>query len=40
MDAVLGIGKAGCAIADVMANYPQYEIFKIDVGLEKSKVAI
>jgi hypothetical protein len=37
MDAVLGIGKAGCAIADVMANYPQYEIFKIDVGLEKSK---
>lgn len=37
MDAVLGIGKAGCAIADAMANYPQYEIFKIDVGLEKSK---
>ena len=37
MDAVLGIGKAGCAIADVMASYPQYEIFKIDVGLEKSK---
>ena len=37
MDAVLGIGKAGCAIADVMAKYPQYEIFKIDVGLKKSK---
>jgi len=31
---VIGIGKAGCAIADIFANYPQYNIYKIDVGLE------
>ena len=30
MDTVIGLGKAGCAIADKFAEYPQYKIFKID----------
>ena len=39
MDTVIGLGKAGCAIADKFAEYPQYKIFKIDSeGLDsKSK---
>ena len=31
---IVGLGKAGCAIADRFSEYPQYEIYKIDVGLE------
>ena len=31
---IIGLGKAGCAIADKFAEYPQYKVFKIDVGLE------
>jgi hypothetical protein len=30
---VIGLGKAGCAIADDFARYPQYTIFKIDVDM-------
>ena len=30
MDTVIGLGKAGCAIADKFAEYPQYNILKID----------
>ena len=30
---VVGLGSAGCNIADKFANYPQYSIYKIDVGL-------
>ena len=30
MDTVIGLGKAGCAIADKFSQYPQYKIFKID----------
>ena len=30
---IIGLGKAGCAIADHFSQYPQYEIYKIDVGL-------
>lgn len=39
MDTVIGLGKAGCAIADKFAQYPQYKTFKIDSeGLDpKSK---
>ena len=33
MDTVVGLGSAGCNIADAFAQYPQYEIYKIDVGL-------
>ena len=31
MDTVIGLGKAGCAIADKFSQYPQYRIFKIDI---------
>lgn len=31
---IVGLGKAGCAIADKFAEYPQYKIYKIDVGAE------
>tara|TARA_R110002072_G_scaffold275559_1_gene436662 strand:+ start:5909 stop:6745 length:837 start_codon:yes stop_codon:yes gene_type:complete len=31
---IIGLGKAGCNIADTFAKYPQYKIYKIDVGLE------
>jgi len=27
---VIGLGKAGCKIADEFANFPQYTVFKID----------
>ena len=30
MDTIVGLGKAGCAIADKFAQYSQYRIFKID----------
>ena len=30
MDTIIGLGKAGCAIADKFAQHPQYKIFKID----------
>lgn len=31
MDTIIGLGKAGCAIADKFSQYPQYKIFKIDI---------
>jgi hypothetical protein len=34
---VIGLGSAGCAIADKFAQYPQYNIYKIDVGLKGNK---
>ena len=30
MDTIVGLGKAGCAIAEKFAKYPQYKVFKID----------
>ena len=36
METIIGLGKAGCAIADRFAKYPQYEIYKMDVGLKKT----
>jgi hypothetical protein len=37
MDTIIGLGKAGCAIAEKFAQYPQYKIFKIDSeNLDKS----
>jgi len=33
MDIVVGLGAAGCNIADGFAKYKQYNIYKIDVGL-------
>ena len=34
---IIGLGKAGCNIADAFAKYPQYKIYKIDVGVEGKK---
>jgi len=34
---VVGLGAAGCNIADKFAQYPQYNIYKIDVGLQGLK---
>ena len=31
---IIGLGKAGCAIAEKFSKYPQYKIFQIDVGAE------
>jgi len=31
---IIGLGQAGCNIADVLSQYPQYNIFKIDAGIE------
>ena len=31
---IVGLGKAGCAIVDKFAQYPQYKIFKIDVDVQ------
>ena len=36
MDKIVGLGKAGCAIADKFAKYPQYSVYKLDVGLDAS----
>lgn len=36
MDAVIGLGSAGVAIAQAFSKYPQYKIFKIDTGLEEA----
>jgi len=33
MDTIIGLGSAGCNIADCFAKYPQYEIIKIDNGI-------
>jgi hypothetical protein len=33
VDTIIGLGSAGCNIADEFAKYSQYEVFKIDVGL-------
>jgi len=37
MDTIIGLGQAGCNIADSFAIYKQYEIYKIDAGLEGLK---
>jgi hypothetical protein len=34
MDTIIGLGAAGCRIADKFAEYPQYDTYKIDVGLK------
>jgi hypothetical protein len=30
---IIGLGEAGCAIATTLSQYPQYKIYKIDVGI-------
>jgi len=31
---IIGLGRAGCAIADAFSKFPQYEVYKFDTGLE------
>jgi hypothetical protein len=31
---ILGLGKGGCAIADLFSQYPEYKVFKADTGLK------
>jgi hypothetical protein len=31
---VLGLGKGGCAIADLFAQYPEYKVYKADTNLK------
>ena len=33
METIIGLGSAGCNIADCFAKYPQYEIYKLDAGI-------
>lgn len=33
MDTIIGLGSAGCNIADCFARYPQYQIYKLDAGI-------
>lgn len=35
MDKVIGLGKTGCAVAEQLTAYPEYRIYKIDVGIEE-----
>tara|TARA_R100000008_G_C3577121_1_gene165975 strand:- start:516 stop:1364 length:849 start_codon:yes stop_codon:yes gene_type:complete len=37
MQTVIGLGQAGCNIADQLKQYPQYKIIKLDEGLKKAK---
>ena len=37
MKVIVGLGEAGCNIADLFAKYPQYKVYKIDTGLESFK---
>ena len=34
METIIGLGLAGCRIADAFAEHSQYEAYKIDAGLE------
>ena len=34
---VIGLGQAGCNIADLLSVHPQYKAYKIDVGIEGTR---
>ena len=36
METIIGLGQAGCRIASRFAQYPQYEVYKMDVGLKRT----
>tara|TARA_R100001082_G_scaffold109921_1_gene88292 strand:+ start:312 stop:1175 length:864 start_codon:yes stop_codon:yes gene_type:complete len=33
---IVGLGQAGCAMADCFSKYPQYSVYKLDNGLERT----
>ena len=37
MDTIIGLGSAGCNIADAFAKHPQYKTYKIDVKKKLKK---
>ena len=37
MQTVIGLGQAGCNIADQFKPHPQYKIIRLDTGLKKTK---
>ena len=39
MQTIIGLGQAGCNIADQLKQYSQYKIIKLDVGLRKTKTS-
>ena len=39
MQTVIGLGQAGCKLADHFKQYPQYNIIKLDVGFKKTKTS-
>jgi hypothetical protein len=39
MTSVIGLGKGGCIIADMLSQYPQYSAYKFDTGITKSKTS-
>ena len=39
MQTVIGLGQAGCNIADQFKQYSQYKTIKLDVGLKKTKTS-
>ena len=39
MQTIIGLGSAGCKIADCFKTFPQYNVLNIDTGLKKSKTA-
>ena len=34
MDTIIGLGQAGCNLADCFSKYDEYDVYKIDVGLD------
>ena len=36
MDSIIGLGAAGCKIADKFSRYSQYDVYKMDVGLKRT----
>jgi len=36
METIIGLGKAGCAIAEKFSQYSEYEVYKMDVGLKRT----
>lgn len=36
MKTIIGLGQAGCSIAEKFKKYPQYKVYKIDVGLKEA----